>query len=141
MSCVFCRVIAGQERASFVYRDDLCSAFLDIRPVTPGHVLIVPTSHAASVAELDDESLAAMMRAAKKVDRALRESTVACEGVTILLADGIAAGQKVLHVHLHLFPRYQNDGFGFVYPAGYSRGAPREDLDLLADELRATVGA
>jgi len=122
-------------------RDDLCTAFLDIQPVTRGHVLIVPNRHAASVAELDDESLAAMMRAAKKIDLALRESTVACEGLTILLADGIAAGQKVPHAHLHLFPRYQGDGFGFVYPEGYSHGAPREELDALAAELSAAVNA
>ncbi len=135
-SCIFCRIVEGHERASFVHRDDMISAFLDIRPVTPGHVLIVPNRHAASFRELDDSTLAAMMSAAGRVDAALRESSVACEGVTLVLADGIAADQKVLHTHLHLFPRYHRDGFGFVYPLGSSTGSSREELDSLAGELR-----
>lgn len=137
--CVFCRILNGHEPASFVHQDDVISAFLDIRPVTPGHVLIVPNQHAASFRELDEGTLAAMMSAASKVDAALRESSVACEGVTLLLADGIAADQKILHAHLHVFPRYHRDGFGFVYPLGYKHGSPREELDQLADELRGMM--
>ena len=135
-SCVFCRIVEGSERASLVYRDDACSAFLDIRPVTAGHVLIVPNEHAASIRDLPDDVVASMMRVGKQVNGALRQSSVACEGVTFFLADGIAADQKVLHAHLHVFPRYRGDGFGFVYPEGYSHGSPREDLDALAEELR-----
>ncbi len=140
-SCIFCKIVDGGEPASFIHRGELCSAFLDIRPVTPGHVLIVPNAHAGSIRDMDDDTLQAMMRTARAVDHALRASSVACEGVMLFMADGAAADQKVAHAHLHVFPRFVGDGFGFVYPEGFTRGSPREDLDTLAAELRGEMGS
>ena len=88
---VFCDILAGQRPASVVFRDDVCCAFMDIRPVTPGHVLVIPIEHASNLAELDPQAGAHVFRVSQQVARALRESGIRCQGVNFFLADGQAA--------------------------------------------------
>jgi histidine triad (HIT) family protein len=137
--CVFCSIVAGEETASYVYRDELCTAFMDIQPVNPGHVLIVPNRHAADLSELDGESGAAMFLVARKVAAALRESGLRCEGVNLWLADGEVAGQEVFHVHLHVLPRFEGDGFGLTFPDSYSELPHRAELDGVAARIRGVL--
>jgi len=125
---VFEAVLAGRLPANFVHRDALVAAFMDIQPVTPGHVLVVPELRAATLAELPAETGAQMFRVGQRVAGALRASGLACEGVNLFLADGVAAGQTVFHLHLHVFPRYAGDGFSFKLPERYYNPPPREDL-------------
>ena len=113
--CVFCGILAGRLSASIVFRDDVCCAFLDIQPINPGHVLVVPIAHAACLAELDAEVGAHVFKVGQRVAAALRGSGLRCEGVNLSLADGAVAGQEVFHVHLHVIPRYAGDGFGLPY--------------------------
>jgi len=80
------------------------------------------------------------MRVAHRLAAALRASDVRCEGVNLFLADGEAAMQEVFHVHLHVFPRYVGDGFGLRFGPDYKARPPREELDRIAAQLRATVG-
>lgn len=68
----------------------------------------------------------------QRIAAALRESGVSCEGVNLLLADGEAAGQEVFHVHLHIFPRFKGDGFGYKFPARYVDRPERSELDAVA---------
>ncbi|NIS81864.1 MAG: HIT domain-containing protein [Anaerolineales bacterium] len=138
-SCIFCRIIAGEADASLVYQDDQVIAFMDIQPITPGHLLIVPKRHAAHLAELDDETGGRMFAVARRLARALRASRLRCEGINLFLADGVAAGQTVFHSHLHVIARYPGDGFGFRFPPGYSRGSTREALEQNAEEIRAAL--
>jgi len=138
-ACVFCDILAFESPSSVVFRDDLCCAFMDIHPVNPGHVLIVPTDHAASLAELDERSGAHMFQIAQRIAGALRRSGLRCEGVNLFLADGSAAGQEVFHVHLHILPRYRGDGFGFRFGPDYDRRPAREDLDATAHQIRARL--
>ena len=137
--CVFCRIIVGDEAASLVYRDDLCVAFMDIQPVNPGHLLIVPLTHAAQLAELDVASAERLMTVAQRLGSALRQSSLRCEGVNLLLADGEAAGQDVFHVHLHVVSRFAGDGFGFRFAPTYHQRPPRADLDQAAARIRAAL--
>ncbi|MCR4438231.1 MAG: HIT family protein [bacterium] len=137
--CVFCEIVAGSRPASVVHRDQQCWAFLDIRPVNPGHVLVIPAQHASGLADLDPEAGAQMFRVAQKVARALRASGLRCEGVNLHLADGRAAGQEVFHVHLHVVPRYRGDGFGLRFGPDYGRLAPRAKLDAIAASLQAAL--
>lgn len=109
---------------------------MDIQPVNPGHVLVIPNSHATSLADLNEEIGAHMFRIAKRVAGALWSSGIRCEGVNLLLADGEAAGQEVFHVHLHVFPRYRDDGFGFKFGSGYSNKPDRAELDIVAQQIR-----
>jgi diadenosine tetraphosphate (Ap4A) HIT family hydrolase len=95
--CVFCEILTGRSPSSVVFEDDVCCALMDIQPVNPGHVLVIPNRHAASLAELDPESGAHMFKVAQRVARALKESGLRCEGVNFFLADGEAAGQDVFH--------------------------------------------
>ena len=132
MSCVFCRVLAGELESSVVHRDDLCTAFLDVQPINPGHLLIVPNLHASYLADLPAETGARMFQVAQRLAAALRASDLRCDGVNFFLADGEAAMREVFHVHLHVFPRHAGEGFALTFAPGYSGNPPRADLERAA---------
>ena len=135
-ACIFCDILHGRKPGSFVYRDGQVAAFMDIQPVNPGHLLVVPVRHATYLADTDADTAAHLMRIAHRLAAALRRSSVRCEGVNLFLADGAAAMQEVFHVHLHVFPRFANDGFGLRFaPEYHTRRPQRESLDELATEL------
>ena len=137
--CIFCEIVAKRAPASIVFQDDRCCAFMDIQPVNPGHVLIVPVTHVAFLDDLDEETGAYLFTIAQRLSRALRRSGVRCEGVNFFLADGEAAGQEVFHVHLHVFPRFRNDGFGLRMRPDYGVLPARSDLDALAATIHAKL--
>jgi len=137
--CIFCEIAAGRGRASFVYQDQDVAAFMDIQPVNPGHVLVIPCRHAASLAELQPGEAEKLLPAAQRVAAALRRSGLPCEGVNLFLADGEAAGQDVFHVHLHVFPRWPGDGFGLRLGPHYHTLPPRAELDEIAARLRQNL--
>jgi histidine triad (HIT) family protein len=112
---------------------------MDIQPVNPGHVLIIPTRHVSSLAELDEESGAHMFRMAQRIAEAMRRSGLRCEGVNLFLADGEAAGQEVFHVHLHVLPRFTGDGFGLRFGPEYGNRPDRPELDEIAESIRGTL--
>ena len=107
--CIFCRIVAGAEEASIVYEDDRVIAFLDVLPINPGHTLIVPRRHGASLKDMDPEDGGALFKAGQRVGDALRASGIKCQGVNLLLNDGAEAGQRVFHSHLHVIPRIIGD--------------------------------
>ena len=134
-NCVFCDILAGDLPSSIVLEDELVCAFMDIQPVNPGHVLIIPKQHTTFVADLHEETGGHMFRIAQKIAAALRRSGVKCEGVNMFLADGEAAGQEVFHVHLHVFPRFAGDGFGLRIGQEYGKKPAREELDDAAEQI------
>jgi histidine triad (HIT) family protein len=133
--CVFCGLIAGELEASIVYEEPRAVALMDIQPLTTGHMLVMPRRHSPSLAELDPDDGATMFRVAQLAAAALRGSGLRCEGINLFLADGAAAGQDVFHVHLHVFPRFEGDGFGLRFPPEY-QVRPRAELDVTASALR-----
>ena len=133
--CVFCGIVAGELEASVVHEGERTLAFVDIQPLTPGHLLVVPRRHVSSLAELDPHDGQELFRVAQRAAAALRQSGLRCEGVNFFLADGAAAGQDVFHVHLHVFARFPGDGIGLQLPPDYALRA-REDLDAAASALR-----
>ena len=122
-----------------MYRNGRVTAFLDIHPVTRGHLLVVPHRHAADLASLDPQDAAAMAVAARDLAAALRRTPLGVEGINLHLADGAVAGQSVFHTHLHVIPRYTGDGFGFRRPLGVAMSA-HGDLAALADQIRFQAG-
>jgi histidine triad (HIT) family protein len=128
-SCIFCEIVAGRAPVSIVYRDDHCVAFMDINPVTPGHLLVIPLSHADYLADLDSGVGAHLFRIAQRLAAAIRRSGLKADGINFFLADGEAAGQEVFHVHLHVFPRFEGDGFGLRFAPEYGQPVARERLD------------
>lgn len=137
--CVFCRIIQGDEPASMVYSGEGLAAFMDIQPVNEGHILVVPRAHASRLAELDPPTAGRMFQMGRELAGALRASGIRCEGVNLFLADGAAAGQEVDHVHLHVIPRYRQDGFGFRF-GPLNRNLPgRSELDQTAAAIRRAL--
>lgn len=134
--CIFCRILKGELEASFVYQDDICSAFMDIQPVNAGHLLVIPNRHAPFLADLDAEEGAQIFRTAQRLSAALRKSGVRCEGINFLLADGEAAMQEVFHIHLHVIPRFAGDGFRLKFPPTYFQKTEREELHEAAEKIR-----
>jgi histidine triad (HIT) family protein len=139
-TCIFCDILSGLAPAKFVYRDDWCGAFMDIHPVNPGHVLVVPRTHAVLLTELDTESTGRLLLVAQRVDAALRSSSLKCEGVNLFLADGRAAGQEVMHVHLHVFPRFQGDGHHLRFSPAYFTLPSSAELEKNAELIRNQMG-
>jgi diadenosine tetraphosphate (Ap4A) HIT family hydrolase len=134
--CIFCAIVRGEAPATFLHQDDLVVAFMDIRPVQPGHLLVVSRTHAKLIPELAAASLARLWLVATDLNRALRRSALPVEAVSVYVADGDAAGQEVAHVHIHLIPRHAHDGFGFRFPPGYGIRPGRSELERLAGEIR-----
>ncbi|HEX3056957.1 MAG TPA: HIT family protein [Gaiellaceae bacterium] len=132
---MFCDIVAGHAPASILFQDERTITFLDHRPVTPGHMLVVPRRHAAFLADLDPEDGAQLFRVGLRGAAALRASPLRCEGVNFHLADGEVAGQEVFHVHLHVLPRFTGDGFGLRFPPDY-RIRERAELDEAAAAVR-----
>jgi histidine triad (HIT) family protein len=138
LPCVFCSILAGDSQASIVSEDALTVAFLDIRPITRGHTLVVPRRHRPRLGDLDHREAAAMWRAAMRICGAAHEALQA-SGANVLLADGTSAGQEVDHVHLHVIPRYRPDELVFEVPA-WERPAPRQaELGATALALAAAL--
>ncbi len=136
--CIFCRIIAGESPVSAFYEDDTVLGLMDIGPVNPGHALIIPKIHAASLADLDEATGRHMWTVAQRTAAAIRQSGVRCEGINLFLADGEAAFQDVFHVHLHVFPRYKGDSFRII--ANWGVKPSRQELDEVGREIRLAYG-
>lgn len=146
--CLFCLIRDNAATNSPVYSDDLVVAFMDLYPVTPGHVLVVPHEHLVGLSEVGDELGGRLWSVARRVGDALRQDAlgaddadgasprVRCEGVNLFLADGEAAGQEIFHLHLHVFPRFAGDPFSVH---ALWEEADRVELDSHAARLRALL--
>jgi len=134
--CAFCEIVAGRLPSSQVYADDDVLAFLDIRPVTAGHLLVIPRAHAARLTDLPPGDGARMFAVAQQLADALYRSGLPCEGVNLYLADGVAAGQEVFHSHLHVLPRSADDGFRLTAQFQHPH---RDELDAVAARIRAVT--
>ena len=112
--CIFCAIAERRSPAAFVHEDGEVMAFMDVQPVTSGHLLVAPRTHLPFLSDLPPGFGARLFGVAQELAAALRTSTLRCEGVNLFLADGEAASQEVPHVHLHVFPRFAGDGFGLT---------------------------
>ncbi len=108
---------------------------MDIQPVNPGHLLVVPIEHAATLSDLDEDVGAHVFRVAQRLAGALRASGLRCEGINLFLADGEAAGQEVFHVHLPVLPRFYGDGFGLRFGPNYANKPDRQELEAAAQRV------
>lgn len=136
--CIFCQIVSGAAPASFVYQDDAVVVFMDIQPITRGHMIVVPRVHAVLMHELDEVSAMRSFAVAYKIARVV-PATLSAGGFNLFVADGTVAFQDVPHFHIHIIPRYENDGFALTFPPTYSSPPPRNDLDALAATLRFAV--
>jgi len=130
--CPFCAIVDGDAPASVVYEDDHIVAFLDLFPINEGHTLVVPKTHLAGLAPLDESTGGDLFRVGMRVAAALRGSAIPTDGIDLFLADGEAAGQTVFHLHLHVIPRTTDDDVEIFAP---KPRADRADLDEVADDI------
>jgi diadenosine tetraphosphate (Ap4A) HIT family hydrolase len=133
--CIFCQILKKEAPASFTYEDDSIVAFMDIQPITHGHMLVVPRQHAVLMAEVDETVAMRSFRIAREL-AALVRRTLGARGVNLFVADGEVAFQDVPHFHVHVIPRYPKDGFGLTFPKSYSQPPSRAELDTIASAIR-----
>jgi histidine triad (HIT) family protein len=138
-TCVFCRIVAGNEEASLAYTDPATMAFAERHPVNPGHVLVVPRRHVSRIADLDAATASRIWATAVLIGSAVTKSGGEAVGVNILLSDGEAAGQEVEHVHIHVIPRHRDDGFHVDADAWHGAAPSRKQLDESMTTLRAAL--
>jgi len=109
-NCIFCKIIAGELPSTKLYEDDLVYAFLDISPINPGHLLIIPKEHYVSSSTIPEETAGRMFHIGSRFGVAFKRA-LDSDGFNLHLADGACAGQVVMHAHLHVIPRDVEDGF------------------------------
>ncbi len=127
--CLFCKIATGDIPCYKIYEDDLAIAFLDIEPVHVGHTLVIPKDHLENIFELPEDTLAHMIKIAKKVSHALRDT--GAEGININTNNGIVAGQTIFHSHIHIMPRYKDDGL-MPWP---KKNPSKEELEKEAKKI------
>jgi histidine triad (HIT) family protein len=135
-ACIFCQIVEGALPSSKVYEDEICLAFMDIQPVNPGHVLVIPKVHFRDLADLPANIGAHLFQTAQNIVLSLPKTNVKMEGADLFLAHGEAAGQEVFHVHLHVIPRFTDDGFGFRFGPNYVNLPKRHELDDIATQIK-----
>ena len=133
---IFSKILAGEEEVSWIAREHGVAAFMDLHPINPGHALVIPERPAVGLADLDPQDGREMFAMAQRVADAIRASDIPCDGINLVLADGVAAGQEVFHVHLHVIPRVEGDAFGFRHAPDYPVAASRSVLDGVAATVR-----
>jgi histidine triad (HIT) family protein len=135
--CIFCKLVRGEIPSARVLETDRAVAFLDIGPLNPGHVLVVPKEHHAALPDMPDDLAAATAALQPRLCRAVREATGA-EGLNVLVNTGSVAGQSVDHVHWHIIPRHQGDALRWPWPAGRYEG---DDLDAMRSRIESALQA
>jgi len=133
--CIFCKIAAGEIPSRTIYEDEKFRTILDISPASKGHAIILPKNHAANIYELPEEDASKIFVVAKKVAAAM-QTAFHCEGLNILQNNGELAGQTVFHLHVHVLPRYTDDGVQFSWKHGQPS---EEELDNLADSIRQVI--
>ena len=123
---MFCEIVAGTAPAIRVYEDDDYLGFLDIRPFTRGHTLVIPKKHYVDLTDTPPDTLAGMAAVGQRIARAARASDLGATGTNFAINDGKSAFQSVFHIHLHVVPRRDGDKIAFVKGMLLRRDADRE---------------
>ena len=135
-SCIFCEIVHGNSPSSKVFEDDICLAFMDIQPVNPGHVLVIPKEHFEDLTDLPADIGSHLFQVAQRIVLSLPKTDIKVEGADLFLAHGEAAGQEIFHAHLHVIPRFRGDGFGFRFGPNYVNLPERHELDSIAVQIK-----
>jgi len=128
--CIFCKIITGEIPCFKIYEDDNVLAFLDIKPVHPGHTLVLPKKHVANLEEISVADLQAVILAVKKIGQKLKDK-LGVIGYNVSLNNDPVAGQEIPHLHFHIIPRKINDGLKLFPQQTYASGEAEEVLRKL----------
>jgi histidine triad (HIT) family protein len=130
--CIFCKIVAGEIPSHKLDEDQKTFSFMDINPWTHGHALVIPKAHSRNVYDIGDVDLAACASAAQRLAVKMRDR-LNCEGINVVQSSERAAMQTVFHYHVHVIPRYSDDGLEL--PA-HPQPAQHDELAGLAEQLR-----
>lgn len=136
MDCIFCKIVAGEIPSFKVHEDDSTLAFMDINPLTEGHVLVLPKRHVTGLFDTDEETLTATMAAVRKMALAMKEA-LGVDSMNLFQANGPWAAQSVPHLHFHLIPRREGDGAGMDWPL---KPGDMEAIGKLKEKIAAVKG-
>lgn len=125
--CIFCKIANGEIPSKTLYEDEVFRVILDLGPATKGHALILPKEHADNLFELSEETAAKVLIVAKKI-AAKMQKNLNCDGLNLVQNNGEVAGQTVKHFHMHLIPRYENDGQKILWVPGESTAEELEEI-------------
>ncbi len=136
-SCLFCRIASRELASEIVFEDASCLAFLDNRPLFPGHVLLIPKRHVDTLLDLSDDLVSPLFSNARKLARAV-ESGLKCDGSFVAINNRVS--QSVPHLHVHIVPRRNKDGMkGFFWPRNPYKD--EEHMKSVADAIRHAIAA
>ena len=131
--CIFCAIVAGEQDAAIVHSDEHSIAFLDTRPLFPGHSLLVPRAHHETLADLPDESVEPLFATARRLSVLIRDA-MGAEGSFVAMNNTVS--QSVPHLHVHVVPRVKGDGLrGFFWPR--TKYADEAEMKAVAERIRA----
>lgn len=133
--CLFCKIINKSIKTNVIYEDEHVVAFLDIMSRAMGHALVIPKDHVATLVEFPDGKLKSFFGGVKHVDKLL-VSALRPDGMTIGINQGRASGQEVDHLHVHLMPRWHNDGGGSIQSV--VNKPSKESLEIIAKRILGT---
>lgn len=133
-SCIFCKIVQGEIPAIKVHEDPQTLTFMDVRPASPGHTLVISKAHAPNLLEIAEADLLAVASTVQRAARAVQKA-LAPEGIRIGQFNGAAAGQTVLHYHVHIVPMWEGRKAG----AHGRELANPEQLKALAAQIRAAM--
>jgi histidine triad (HIT) family protein len=133
--CIFCKIIDGEIPSFKVLEDEKTLAFMDINPVNPGHVLVIPKHHAPDLMQITEDWLTATVATARKVARAV-DKTLKPHGLNLVQSNGPGAAQSVFHLHVHVIPRTKGDDLKMNW--GIAPG-DMDAIGALAERIRANV--
>ena len=134
-NCIFCKIARKEAEANIVYEDAEIVAFMDIRPVTEGHTLIIPKKHYVDIFDVPEELLEASYKVTKKIAIAVKKATKA-DGISIVQQNGKAAGQDIFHIHVHVIPRFEGRKIPHFNELNV---ASRESLKRMAEEIKGSL--
>jgi histidine triad (HIT) family protein len=137
-SCPFCDLIHGAGEVSMCFEDADVVAFMDIQPVNPGHVLVVPRAHYESLDDIPPSVAMHVYEVAMQLAPVVKQ-VAAADGMNIIVNSGAAAGQDVFHYHVHVIPRRPDDGFDVPLPFAGSQMPDRTVLDMNAARIIAAL--
>jgi len=130
--CIFCKIANKEIPAEIVYEDAHVTAVLDINPIAPGHAMLLPKKHAENILDLDDAGVPPLFMAVKRVTGLLRDAFHP-DGFTIGINHGKWAGQAIDHIHIHVVPRWKNDGGHSIH--GVVANPPSESLTEIRKKI------
>lgn len=134
--CLFCQIVAGEIPSAKVYENDDILAFLDIAPITKGHTLVIPKEHYSDLESLPKNKLEGILSVSQEIAK-IQKQILSADGVNLLQNNGSAAGQEVFHFHMHVIPRFKQDGHHWGWPS--DKYDDSQEMLELANKMKVEI--